>query len=80
MVHTADQNGPIERAYELQTNDPRHPIIKVTLAATVKPIPAYVKRIASANIGHGEVIGGFQLWPTARPAVTVEVGERGSFV
>ena len=75
-VHTAEQQGPIERSYELQTNDPRHPIIKVTLAATVKPLPDYVKRITTADVGRGEVIGAFQVWPTARPSITVEAGER----
>jgi len=75
-VHTADQQGPIERSYELQTNDPRHPVIKVTLAATVKALPDYVKRIATADVGRGEVIGAFQVWPTARPFVTVEANER----
>ena len=75
-MHTADQQGPIERSYELQTNDPRHPVIKVTVAATVKAVPDYVKRIATADIRHGEVIGAFQVWPTARPSITVEAGER----
>lgn len=75
-MHTADQQGPVERSYEVQTNDPRHPVIKVTLAATVKALPDYVKRIATADIGRGEVIGAFQVWPTARPLVTVEANER----
>lgn len=48
----------------------------MTLAATVKPVPAYVKRIATADVGHGEMIGAFQVWPTARPSVTLEAGER----
>lgn len=75
-MHTTEQLGPIERSYELQTNDPRHPIIKVTVLATVKPVPDSVKRISTANVGHGEELGGFQVWPTARPSVTVEAGER----
>jgi hypothetical protein len=75
-MHTADQQGPVERSYEVQTNDPRHPVIKVTLAATVKALPDYVKRIATADIGRGEVIGAFQVWPTARPLVAVEANER----
>lgn len=75
-MHTADLSGPIDHTYELQTNDPRHPIIKASIAAVVKPIPAFVKRIATADIGHGEVLEGFQVWPTARPSVAVEAGER----
>jgi hypothetical protein len=75
-MHTAEQLGPIERSFEVKTNDPRHPVIKVTLAATVKALPDYVKRITTADVGHGEVIGPFQVWPTARPLVSVEAGER----
>ena len=75
-VHTADQLGPIEGSYELQTNDPRHPVIKVTVVANVKPAPAYVKRISTADIAHGESNGGYQIWPTARPAISLEPGER----
>jgi hypothetical protein len=75
-VHTADQLGPIEGSYELQTNDPRHPVIKVTIVANVKPAPPYVKRIINADIAHGESNGGYQVWPTARPTISLEPGER----
>jgi hypothetical protein len=63
-------------SYELQTNDPRHPAIKVTIVANVKPLPAYVKRITTADIAHGEKDGPFHIWPTSRPAITAEPGER----
>lgn len=75
-MHTADQQGPVERSYEVDTNDPRHPVIKVTLAAAVKALPDYVKRIATADVARGEVIGAFQVWPTARPLVALAAGER----
>ena len=75
-MHTAEQQGPIERSYEVKTNDPRQPAIQVTLAATAKALPDYVKRITTADVGHGEVIGAFQVWPTARPQISVEAGER----
>jgi hypothetical protein len=75
-VHTTDQLGPIEGSYELSTNDPRHPVIKVTIVANVKPLPAYVKRITTADVAHGETNGAFQIWPTTRPAVSIEPGER----
>jgi len=75
-VHTTDQLGPIEGSYELSTNDPRHPVIKVTIAANVKPLPAYVRRITTAEIARGETNGAFQIWPTARPAISIEPGER----
>ena len=62
-------------SYDLQTNDPRHPIIKVTIVANVKPLPAYIKRITTADIAHGEKDGAFHIWPTSRPAITAEPGE-----
>jgi hypothetical protein len=48
----------------------------VTIVANVKPLPAYAKRITTADVGHGETNGAFQIWPTARPAISVEPGER----
>ena len=75
-VHTANQLGPIEGSYELQTNDLQHPVIKVTIVANVKPVPAYVKRITTADIGYGESNGAYHIWPTARPAISLEPGER----
>lgn len=77
-LHTADHTGPLEASYELQTNDPKHPFIKVTIVANVKPLPAYVKRIRTADVAYGEPVGAFHVWPTARPAITVEPGERVS--
>lgn len=48
----------------------------MTIVANVKPLPAYVKRITTADIAHGETNGAFQIWPTTRPAISVEPGER----
>jgi hypothetical protein len=48
----------------------------VTIVANVKPLPGYVKRIKTADIPHGEKNGAFQVWPTSRPAVSAEAGER----
>lgn len=48
----------------------------MTIVANVKPLPAYIKRISTADIAHGEKNGAFQIWPTARPAVSAEPGER----
>ena len=48
----------------------------MTIVANVKPLPAYVKRIRTADIAHGETNGAFQVWPTARPAISVEPGEK----
>jgi hypothetical protein len=75
-LHTADHTGPVEATYELQTNDPKHPFIKVTIVANVKPLPAYIKRIKTADVARGEPVGAFHIWPTARPAITVEPGEK----
>lgn len=68
--------GPLERSYELQTNDPQHRVIKVTVTATVKPLPAFAKRISNADIQHGDMVGAFVVWPTARPIIALEKGER----
>jgi hypothetical protein len=77
-LHTREHIGPIEASYELQTNDPKHPLIKVSVVANVKPLPAYVNRIKTADIARGEAVGAFHIWPTARPAITVEPGEKAS--
>lgn len=68
--------GPISHSYELQTNDPHNPIIKLTAVATVRPLPAFVKRITTADVESGEIAAGFKVWPTLRPAVTLERGEK----
>ncbi|MFY9609063.1 MAG: hypothetical protein WAU45_10685 [Blastocatellia bacterium] len=68
--------GPISRSYELQTNDPQNPIIKLTALATVKPLPVFVKRITTADVGFGEIAAGFNVWPTLRPALALERGEK----
>lgn len=39
-------------------------------------MPDFVKRISTADVGHGEANGAFHIWPTARPVITVEPGER----
>ena len=48
----------------------------MTIVANVKPLPAYVKRITTADIARGETNGAFQIWPTARSAISLEPGER----
>lgn len=48
----------------------------MTVVANVKPLPAYVKRITTADVARGETNGAFQIWPTARPVISVEPGER----
>jgi len=48
----------------------------VSVVATVKPVPAFVKRISNADIAHGDKVDAFNVWPSARPNVTVERGER----
>jgi len=68
--------GPLEHTYELQTNDPKHRLIKVTVTATIKPLPAFTKRISNADIQHGDTLGAFIVWPTARPKITLEKDER----
>ena len=48
----------------------------MTVTANIKPVPAFVARISNADIAHGEKVGAFNVWPIARPVVTVERGER----
>ena len=48
----------------------------MAIVANVKPLPAYVKRITTADIARGETDGAFQIWPTTRPAISIEPGER----
>ncbi len=48
----------------------------MTVTANIKPVPAFVARISNADIAHGEKAGAFNVWPIARPVVTVERGER----
>lgn len=70
------ETGPLERSFELQTNDPRRRIIKLTMAANINPLPAFASRISNADIAHGEKVGSFVVWPAARPVITIERGER----
>jgi hypothetical protein len=76
MTATPTEAGPIEHSHELSTNDPRNPVIKLTILATVKPLPAFVKRISNADVAHGDKEGALSVWPSARPVITVERGER----
>jgi hypothetical protein len=69
-------SGPIAQQYELQTNDPQNPIIRLTVRAHVKPLPAFVKRILTAEVEFGEIAAGFRVWPTLRPTLLLERGEK----
>ncbi len=68
--------GPIAQHYELQTNDPQNPIIRLTARATVKPLPGFVKRISTADVEFGDIAAGFRVWPTSRPTLLLERGEK----
>lgn len=59
----------------MQTNDPRRPLLKVTVKANLKPLPDTIKRIQSAGLERGEQVGNFIVWPTARPVITIDRGE-----
>jgi hypothetical protein len=78
-IRNTETAGPLDLKYELHTNDPRHPLIKLSLAANLKPLPDYIKRIVNADKPHGEQSGPFKIWPTARPTLTLEPGERLGF-
>ena len=64
----------------MRTNDPQIPLLTLTLKATVKPLPAYIKRITTANIGVGENLSGFNVWPTAHAQLKMARGERLSLL
>ena len=59
----------------MQTNDPRHALLKVTVRANLKPLPDAIKRIQNAALERGQQVGNFILWPTANPVITVNRGE-----
>jgi hypothetical protein len=42
----------------------------------VKPVPGPVKRMKKYNLGHGETVGSFNVWPGTSPSVTLERNER----
>ena len=41
--------------------------------------PEFVSRIGNADLQRGETAGAFRLWPSARPTIQVDRGERFSF-
>jgi hypothetical protein len=63
-------------SHELQTNDPLHSVIKLTVTATIKPLPAFVKRLTGVEIRSGYTLAGFNVWPASHPTVTLERGEK----
>src|SRR5262249_12658416 len=69
-------SGPFDRSYELKTNDPDRRTLKLSVSGTVKPVPAFVKRISNAEISTSAELGPFLVWPSAHPVVPVEPGER----
>jgi hypothetical protein len=71
--------GPLEHEYKVFTNDPKQPVIKLTLTATVKPLPDFIKRLSSPPMAGGEQVGDFKLWPMAYPTIKAERGESLSF-
>jgi hypothetical protein len=74
-----DADGAVEARSDLTTNDPDLPIIRLAVAADVKPVPPYVRRIDNANVANGEPNGAFKVWPTGHPRITLTKGERLSF-
>ncbi len=62
--------------FKLYTNDPRRPLVTLRVTAIAKPLPEYVKRIKNANIGQGEQLGSFKIWPATKPEVSIGRNER----
>lgn len=65
----------MERNFEFFTNDPRNPIVKLTVSARIKPLPDFVKRIQNASISYGGLVGDFLVWPSASPSLVLDRGE-----
>jgi hypothetical protein len=64
--------------FKLYTNDPRRSTVTLRLTAQANPLPGYVKRIKNANLGQGEKLGSFKVWPTAKPELSVGRNERAN--
>ncbi len=68
--------GKFEQEFNLYTNDARQMMVTFRVTAMINPVPEFIKRIENAEIDHGNQLGNWVVWPTASPAVTVELGER----
>ena len=42
-------------------------------------MPEFVKRLGKVDVQRGAQVGGFRVWPTAHPVITLDRGERFSF-
>ena len=78
-LRISDPIGPFEENYLVYSNDPGNPTITLTLAGDVKPLPEWTKRIGTLDLQRGESVGEFKVWPTARPSITIDRGERFNF-
>jgi hypothetical protein len=78
-IPTASLKGAIENHYEIKTNDPRTKLIKLTVLASVKPLPDYIKHLGDIGIARGEQVGTFNVWPNARPSLSLERGKSVAF-
>jgi hypothetical protein len=74
-VRALETVGPVVRDYDLYTSDPRHRVVKLSLRADVKPLPGFVKSITNTNIGHGENVESFNIWPAANPVMSSARGD-----
>jgi hypothetical protein len=71
---TAAESGKIERNYVIQTNDPAHPTIKITISALVRPRPDWLVRLQNGSLD-GERVSGLTVWPTTRPQIRLATQE-----
>jgi hypothetical protein len=70
-INAIDRVGLFTEEVKLYTNDPRHADVALRLTANSQALPEFVKRITNANVTTGEMVGAFQMWPTAKPETTV---------
>jgi hypothetical protein len=75
-IHGLETLGLLVEDFKFYTNDPRRPEVNLRLTATVRALPDYVKNIKNANVNLGEQIGSFNVWPTAKPEMTIGRNEQ----
>ncbi|MBI3650671.1 MAG: hypothetical protein HY231_06440 [Acidobacteria bacterium] len=70
-IDALERPGLIVENFKLYTNDPRSSTVSFRISALVNPLPDYVKGIGNANLTTGDKVGSFQVWPTAKPQLSV---------
>jgi hypothetical protein len=75
-IHGLESLGLLVEDFKFYTNDPRRSEVTLRLTANVRALPDYVKRIKNANVNLGEQLGSFNVWPIAKPEMTIGRNEQ----